>query len=72
MEPSKDDLRKPYRLVLNLGKYRVVERHGSKIKISLGGTTTITINNPVLLRSDVVAGDILTLYTEVPYKLTLS
>lgn len=72
MEPSKEYLRKRYRLVLNLGKYRVVERHGSTIKISLGGTTTITINNSVLLRSDVVAGDILTLYTEVPYKLTLT
>ena len=65
MDP--DALRKPYRLILNLGKYRVAERSGNTIKIVLGGSTTITINNPVLSRSDVTAGDILTLYTEIPY-----
>lgn len=65
MEP--EALRKRFRLVLNLGKYRVVERHGNTVKIALGGTTTITVNNPVLAGSDVTAGDILTLYTEIPY-----
>lgn len=62
-----DPLAKRFRLILNLGKYQVIERHGNTVKISLGGTTSITINNPVLIRSDVAAGDILTLYTEIPY-----
>ena len=62
-----DELAKRFRLILNLGKYRVVERYGNTIKISLGGTTTITVKNATLARSDVAAGDILTLYTEIPY-----
>lgn len=66
-EPTKEELRKRFRLVLNLGKYLVTERYGNTVKISLGGTTTITINNPTLSRSDVAAGDVLTIYTEVPY-----
>lgn len=66
-EPSPEELSKRFRLILNLGKYRVSERFGNTIKITLGGSTTITINNPVLARSDVTAGDTLTLYTEIPY-----
>ena len=58
---------KQFRLILNLGKYRVQERYGNTIKISLGGTTTITIKSPILGSSNVMAGDILTLYTEIPY-----
>ena len=61
MEPTQN----PLRLVLNLGKYRVLERTGVVMKLALGGSTTMTIHLPP--HADVRAGDILTLYTEVLY-----
>ena len=57
--------KKPFRLILNLGKYRVMERQNLQIKIALGGSTTMTVTLPP--QADVKEGDILTLYTEVLY-----
>ena len=57
--------KKPFRLILNLGKYRVMERHNLQMKLALGGSTTMTVTLPP--QADVKAGDILTLYTEVLY-----
>lgn len=65
MEPIEDALRKPLRLVLVLGKYRVTERQNEQMKLALGGSTTMTVTLPP--QADVKAGDILTLYTEVLY-----
>lgn len=51
------------RIVLNLGKYRVLDRDPLSMKLALGGSTTMTV---ALSRyMDVKAGDLLTLYTEV-------
>ena len=61
-----DALRKPLRLVLVLGKFRVLEREANLMKLALGGSTTMTVTLPD--RADVKAGDLLTLYTEVLYK----
>lgn len=61
-----DALRKQFRLILNLGKYRVIERQDQVIKIALGGSTTMQATLPA--NADVQAGDILTFYTEVLYK----
>jgi hypothetical protein len=58
-------LRKPLRLVLVLGKFRVVERTANAMKIALGGSTTMTVSLPD--RADVHEGDLLTLYTEALY-----
>lgn len=58
-------MRKQFRLVLNLGKYQIIEREGNTIKVALGGSTTMTI--PLPIDTDVRPGDILTFYTEVPY-----
>lgn len=66
MEPTPSALAKPLRLVLNLGKYRVTERHDTEMKLALGGSTTMTVIIPP--QADVHAGDILTLYTEVLFK----
>ena len=65
MEPPEDALRKDFRLILNLGKYRVIERQDQMIKIALGGSTTMTCTIPP--QADVAVGDILTFYTEVLY-----
>ena len=65
MEPTPESLRKRFRLVLKILKAQVVERRMDMIKLAIGGSTTITVTDPILSRSDVVAGDILTLYTEV-------
>ena len=69
MEPTEaemtDALRKPLRLVLVLGKFRVLEREANLMKLALGGSTTMTVTLPD--RADVKAGDLLTLYTEVLY-----
>jgi hypothetical protein len=67
MEPTEDTLRKAYRLILKLGKFQVLERGNLTMKISLGGSTTMTVTDPLLANADVKAGDILTLYTEVLY-----
>ena len=61
-----DALRKSLRLVLVLGKFRVIERHDAEMKVALGGSTTMTITLPP--SADVKAGDLLTFYTEVLYK----
>ena len=53
------------RLRLVLGKYRVTERTSVHFKVALGGSTTMTV--PLMEGMDVREGDILTLYTEVPY-----
>jgi hypothetical protein len=66
-DPNDATLRKAYRLILKLGKFQVLERGHLTMKISLGGSTTMTITDPILANADVKAGDILTLYTEVLY-----
>ena len=58
-------LRKPFRMVLVLGKFRVSERTEAAMKVELGGSTTMTVTLPP--HADVKAGDLLTLYTEVLY-----
>ena len=58
-------LRKPFRMVLVLGKFRVSERTAGAMKVELGGSTTMTVTLPP--QADVKAGDLLTLYTEVLY-----
>ena len=58
-------LRKPFRMVLVLGKFRVSERTEAAMKVELGGSTTMTVTLPP--QADVKAGDLLTLYTEVLY-----
>ena len=69
MEPTETEmtaaLRKPFRLVLVLGKFRVSERTEAVMKLELGGSTTMTVTLPP--HADVKAGDLLTLYTEVLY-----
>ncbi len=56
---------KQSRLVLVLGKFRVIDLQGRKMKLKLGGSTTMDVNLPP--QADVRAGDLLTLYTEVLY-----
>ena len=63
MEPLEAAVRKPLRLILQLGKYRVLERNHNLMKIALGGSTVMTVSVPD--RADVKAGDLLTFYTEV-------
>lgn len=53
------------RLVLVLGKFRVIERTANMMKVALGGSTTMTCTLPDY--ADVKDGDILTFYTEVLY-----
>lgn len=53
------------RLILSLGKFRVISRQNLQMKIALGGSTTMTVSLPP--HADVKEGDILTLYTEVLY-----
>lgn len=52
-----------FRLQLMLGKYPVVSVEGQKIKVAMGGTTTMTFTVPD--QADVRLGDLLTFYTEV-------
>lgn len=52
------------RAVFPLLKARVVERGPDHFKLSLGGTTTISIKCQMALY-DIKDGDLLTLYTEV-------
>jgi hypothetical protein len=60
----------PLRLILKLGKYRVVARWSNHMKLALGGSTTMTITLPD--GADVREGDLLTLYTEVLYDKTIT
>lgn len=55
----------PARVVLALGKYRIVERSPSGFKLALGGSTTMTVGILNMQHFDIRDGDILTLYTEV-------
>ncbi len=55
----------PVRIVLVLGKFRVLERSELQMKVALGGSTTMTVG--LTSEMDVKAGDLLTLYTEVLY-----
>ena len=51
-----------------LGKYRVTDITGNDVKIWLGGTTTLTITLTNVEQFDLREGDLLTFYTEVPFK----
>ena len=57
---------KRMRLILNLGKFVVMERSAGSMKVALGGSTTMTAMIPE--QADVQTGDLLTLYTEVLLK----
>lgn len=63
MEPVSSQMR----MILVLGKVRIVERQHTRMKLALGGSTTMEIFSDVLEHADVKAGDVLTLYTEVLY-----
>lgn len=68
MEPIEGAIKKSrgeLRVVLVLGKFRVIERHDDVMKLALGGSTTMTVTLPPNV--DVRSGDILTFYTEVLY-----
>ena len=65
MEPIETALKKDLRVVLNLGKFRVMERSETSMKVALGGSTTMTVQLEPFM--DVRAGDLITLYTEVLY-----
>ena len=62
MEPTQT---KVGRYILTLGKYRVLERSETQMKIALGGSTTMTVTLPSNANIDVRTGDLLTFYTEV-------
>lgn len=63
--------KRPLRLRLVLGKFRVTEVHpaplgpGYQAKIELGGSTTMTVLIPWDI-ADIRHGDLVTLYTEIP------
>jgi hypothetical protein len=65
MEPIESKVKNKNRYILNLGKYRVLERTETHMKLALGGSTVMTVSLPP--QADVRTGDILTLYTEVLY-----
>ena len=65
MEPIETALKKDLRVVLNLCKFRVMERSETSMKVALGGSTTMTVQLEPFM--DVRAGDLITLYTEVLY-----
>ena len=52
-----------FRLRLVLGKFRVMDVSETDFKLQLGGSTTATVSRPA--QTDIKAGDLLTLYTEV-------
>lgn len=51
------------RIVLVLGKYRVISRTETDVKVALGGSTTMTFDIKPFM--DIREGDLLTFYTEV-------
>lgn len=55
---------KPLRAILPLLKARIVDRGPDYFKLSIGGSTTITINCRIEMY-DIRDGDLLTVYTEV-------
>ena len=58
-----ESTKSPMRVVLVLGKFRVMERSETEMKLALGGSTTMAVALEPFM--DVKAGDLLTLYTEV-------
>lgn len=60
MESAKAQIR----VILPLGKARIVDRGPDYFKMAIGGSTTITVNCNMPLY-DIRDGDLLTLYTEV-------
>lgn len=51
---------------LVLGKFRVIERQHDRFRLSLGGTTEVTVMlTDKQINYDLRAGDLLTLYTEI-------
>lgn len=60
-----ESARPSMRAILPLGKFRVVEKGSTYIKIALGGSTTMTINLNHMHLYDIREGDLLTYYTEV-------
>jgi len=56
------------RAVLPLLKGRVVEVNNADFRIAVGGSTTITVRPTDMSLYDIREGDLLTLYTEVPFK----
>lgn len=70
MEPAKESLtKKRERLMLRLilGKFRCISRSENHAKIDLGNSVYMEILLPDS-RFDLRPGDLLTYYTEVPYK----
>jgi hypothetical protein len=65
MEPVESKIKNQNRYILVLGKYRVLERTETHMRIALGGSTVMTVSLPP--QADVKTGDVLTLYTEVLY-----
>ena len=57
--------RKRFRTILPLLKGRIVYKDAVSFKISIGGSTTITVTPPNMSHFDIKDGDLLTLYTEV-------
>ena len=55
-----------FRAVLPLLKGRVVDRSPTAFKLAIGGSTTITVECNMAMY-DIRDGDLLTLYTEVPF-----
>jgi len=53
------------RAILPLLKGRIVAKDAVSFKISIGGSTTITVTPPNMSVYDIKDGDLLTLYTEV-------
>jgi hypothetical protein len=53
------------RVILPLMKARVVDRTTTGFKLSIGGSTTITVSVANVSALDIRDGDLLTLYTEV-------
>jgi hypothetical protein len=53
------------RAILPLLKGRIVAKDAVSFKISIGGSTTITVTPPNMSLYDIHDGDLLTLYTEV-------
>lgn len=56
---------RPVRAILPLGKFRIIEKGSSYIKVALGGSTTMTINLNHIHLYDIREGDLLTYYTEI-------
>lgn len=58
------DNQKQVRVILPLGKARIVDRGPTYFKMAIGGSTTITVDCN-MSAFDIRDGDLLSLYTEV-------